>query len=553
MEPHHTLPIDILVVLLLVASAVAIAVKWVRVPYSIALVIVGLTIGVCQVLPSVEMTPELILLVFLPALLFEASWNIHLDELKANWVSITVLATVGVLVSMTVVGAIMHAYAGMTLITAFLFGALISATDPISVLALFRKIGIDKRLTMILEGESIFNDGTAAVLFTLILSMALSQSELSASSTIGRFGVEVVGGAVVGSALGMAASTITRFFDDHLLEITLTTILAYGSFLVAMQMHVSPVLSVVTAGIVMGNFGGRKGMSATTRLAVNSFWEYAAFVVNSLVFLFIGLQVKVDLLIKYGHEIGIAIIAILIARIPVAYLLTSFCSTKNRPIPFNWKHILYWGSLRGSLCMALALSIPLGFPNKEQFIITTFGVVLFTLLVQGLTIEPLVRILGIRPENQKYKQYQMLKSRLIAESEAISALKSLKKLGHISQGIFSELESEIVESQRKLQNELEDLHLEDASVKELEMTSARLHILDIKRDVIKQLVRQGKISEEIAEEIQAEVDGSVFEIVAQEEETKEGTKPALKQTLNKESKTAISNNPETASTAKRDD
>lgn len=518
MEHHHTLPVDILVVLLLVASAVAIAVKWVRVPYSIALVIVGLAIGVSQALPSVEMTPDLILLVFLPALLFEASWNFHLDELKANWVPISVLATIGVLISMGIVGSIMSTYGGMAIGSALLFGALISATDPISVLALFRKLGMDKRLTMILEGESIFNDGTAAVLFSLILAIAMARTTFSPDATVGRFAIEVAGGAAAGAALGMAASTITRFFDDHLLEITLTTILAYGSFLVAEQMHVSPVISVVSAGMVMGNFGSRRGMSATTRLAVNSFWEYAAFIVNSLVFLLIGMQVKMDLLVKYSPLIGIAIVATLIARIPVAYLLPFFCSTKNKPIPWTWRLILYWGSLRGSLCMALALSLPFQFPNREAFIITTFGVVLFTLLVQGLTIEPLVKVLGMRPVNLKYKQYQALKCRLIAESEAIAALKALKKQGHISARSYEELEREIVESQRLIHNQIEDLHLEDASVKELELESARLHLLDVRKDAIRQLVRKGALSEELAEQIQAEVDGKVFEIVEHEEE-----------------------------------
>ncbi|MBX9952877.1 MAG: cation:proton antiporter, partial [Candidatus Obscuribacterales bacterium] len=286
----------------------------------------------------------------------------------------------------------------------------------------------------------------------------------------------------------------------------------------AMQMHVSPVISVVTAGIVMGNFGGRKGMSATTRLAVNSFWEYAAFVVNSLVFLFIGLQVKMDLLLKYSPLIGIAIAAILVARIPVAYILTTLCATNKQPIPMRWKHMLFWGALRGSLCMALALSLPFNFPDREAFIITTFGVVLFTLLFQGLTIEPLVKVLGIRPVNPKFKQYQALKSKLIAESQAFAELKNLKKLGHISASIFQELENEIIETQRVLQNQIEDLHLEDASVKELELESARLHILDVRKDAIKGLVREGTISHELAEKIQADLDGKMFEIVSQEEE-----------------------------------
>jgi len=533
MGPDRSLHIDVLVVLLLVASSVAIAVKWVRVPYSIALVIVGLVIGVCQVLPSAEMTPELILLVFLPALLFEASWNLHLDELKANWMLVATLATLGVLVSMGIIGAIMHFSAGLTLTAAFLFGALISATDPISVLALFRKIGMDKRLTMIIEGESIFNDGTAAVLFNLILAMVVSNEVLSVPATIGHFLFEVAGGVGLGAVLGMAASMVTRFFDDHLLEITLTTILAYGSFLLAMQLHVSPVIAVVFAGIVMGNYGSRNGMSATTRLAVNSFWEYAAFVVNSLVFLLIGLQVKMELLLKYGNVILIGIAAILIARVPIAYILPYFCSSKEKRVPLNWQHIIYWGGLRGSLCMALALSLPLNFPHREQFIITTFGVVLFTLLVQGLTIEPLVKLLGIRPSNQKYKQYQTLKSLLMAESEAMNAIKSLKKLGQVSSSIYHDLEGEIIETQRSLQHQIEDLHLEDSSVKELESESARLHLLNVRKDAIRQLVRKGTINDEAAEQIYAELDSQVFEIRSGEE-IADASEPAKgKESINK--------------------
>ncbi|MBC7998368.1 MAG: Na+/H+ antiporter [Leptolyngbya sp.] len=412
METHSTFQVGLLVVLLLVASAVAIAVKWVRVPYSIALVIVGLAMGLWHIIPAVEMTPELILLVFLPALLFEASWNLHLDELKRNWLSISVLATAGVLISTLIVGSIMHYWGGMAIGCAFVFGAMISATDPISVLALFRTLGIDKRLTMILEGESIFNDGTAAVFFKVILAITMTQQVFDPGSSLLRVVFEICGGVAIGAALGFAASTVTRLFDDHLLEITLTATLAYGSFLLAEQCHVSPVLSVVAAGIVMGNYGATEGMSTNTRFAVNSFWEYAAFLVNSLVFLLIGMQVKFNLLVEYGGMIGIAIVAILVARIPVAYLITQFCASKNLPIPLNWRHLLFWGALRGSLCMALALSLPINFPNREQFIITAFGVVLFTLIVQGLTIEPLVKLLKIHPEP------------VIVEDEALATISS---------------------------------------------------------------------------------------------------------------------------------
>lgn len=507
------MPVHLLVVLLLLASTTAIAVKWVRIPYSIALVIVGLVIGVCHFLPTVEMTPHLILLVFLPALLFEASWNIHLKTLRENWLPISVLAILGVLISCAIVGAIMHYGTGMTIGTAFLFGALISATDPISVLALFRKIGMDKRLTMILEGESIFNDGTGAVLFNLILNIVMAQSVFSPVVSIASFLVVVAGGAVVGLILGMAASRVTSYFDDHLLEITLTTILAYGSFLIAEQLKVSPVIAVVAAGIVMGNYGSRVGMSATTRLSVNSFWEYAAFVVNSLVFLLIGLQVKFDLLSKYAPLIGFGILAILIARIPVVYGLCPLVSRPHAPIPWQWQHLLYWGALRGSLCMALALSLPREFADREALIITTFGVVLFTLIVKGLTIEPLVKALGMRATDMRVREYQALKSSLIAEGEALAALKALKDAAYIAENTYYQMERDIRAKQHELQNKIDNLHLTDKSVQKIETARTKLRLLEVRKDCIAKLVREGVIAEEIGHHLKSEVDAEIYDLM----------------------------------------
>lgn len=512
------LHVELLIVLLLVAFAVATAVKWVKVPYSIALVIVGLAIGLCHVLPPVEMTPHLILLVFLPALLFEASWNMRLNSLKENWRPIAILAIFGVLLSTVAVGAVMHYGAGMSLGAAYLFGALISATDPISVLALFKKIGIDHRLTMILEGESIFNDGTAAVLFNLILAVVMSQTVFSPVTSLGNFIMVVTGGAAVGLILGMSASRITSLFDDHLLEITLTTILAYGSFLIAEQMKVSPVIAVVVAGIVMGNYGSHAGMSPTTRLAVNSFWEYAAFIVNSLVFLLIGLQVKLDLLIQYAPQIGMGILSIILARIPVVFGLCPLVSTDHKPIPWTWQTLLYWGSLRGALCMALALSLPFSFSHREEFIITTFGVVLFTLLVQGLTIEPLVKLLNIRQEDPKLKEYESLKSGLIAEAEALRSLKDLFRSAHISKATFEELEREIKAHQLALKNRIESLHMEHASVQKIEMDKTKLHLTEIRKDTINELIREGIVGEEVAHALKVEIDARLHQLREQEEE-----------------------------------
>ncbi|MEZ4491494.1 MAG: Na+/H+ antiporter, partial [Cyanobacteriota/Melainabacteria group bacterium] len=452
--------IEILMVLLMVASAVGFALKWVRLPYSVALVIVGLLIGSSHLFPRVEMTPELILFVCLPALLFEASWNIRLNELKKIWKPVSAFATVGVVISMFITGAILAHFCGLPWQAALLFGSMTAATDPISVLALFRKLGLEKRLSLMLEGESLFNDGTAVVLFKMILLMTITGNTLNAFGSVYEFVRVVVIGAIVGLCVGAFGSRVTRYFDDHLLEITLTTIVAYGSYLVAEQLHSSAVIAVVVAGVVVGNYGSRTGMSATTRLAVNSFWEYAAFVTNSLVFLLIGLQINLNLLMSHAYEIGVAIVAIMISRIVVVYGLSFFVSDRRHPIPYSWRHLLFWGALRGSLSMALALSLPHDFAMRENIVVLTFGVVLFTLLIPGLTIEPLVRILGMASDDKRLREYFTLKSRLYAESNALKDLEHQFTSGIVTRGIYLRIRDEILSKQRELSHRMEEMKLE---------------------------------------------------------------------------------------------
>lgn len=381
--------------MLLLASGVAIVTKWIRLPYSIALVIVGLLIGIFHFLPVVTMTPELILLIFLPALLFEASWNLHIDWLKTCLRPVALLATVGVFVSAVCVAFIVSALTGLDFKIALLFGSMISATDPISVLALFKRLKVNRRLHTILEGESLLNDGTAVALFRVLLAAVLLGGDLSWSKIGLDFVILTCGGTIAGAIVGLVASKLTQYFDDHLLETTLTVLVAYGSYLLGEQLHVSSVISVLVAGCIMGNFGSRKSMSATTRLSVDSFWEYAAFIAESLVFLLIGMQIKFPLLVKYAPVIGAGIVATLIARVLVVYLLIFIAREKKHPIPLSWQHLLFWGGLRGSLCMAMALSLPATFPHREMLVVTTFGVALFTLLVPGLTMEPLVKVLKV--------------------------------------------------------------------------------------------------------------------------------------------------------------
>lgn len=392
--------ITVLIVLLLIATGVAMASKWVPVPYTLALVVVGLVISPMHFLPPIHISPDLILLIFLPALLFDAAWNLKLDRLKANLVPILSLAVVGVIFSVGMIGLILHFLAGLSWSAALLFGSVISATDPVSVLALFKKLGAPIRLTVILESESLFNDGTAVVVFRIILGVVIgvtgldSPGSIIANSLI-QFVVVIAGGFMLGGLIGYVAAKLTSYFDDHLLEIMLTTIAAYGSFILAERVHVSPVIAVLLTGMIIGNYGRRQGMSPNTEVAVDSFWEYAAFVVNSLVFLIIGIEIQFSMLAAHAVFILWAIVAMTVTRAITIYGVFQITNRLTERVSFRWQHIVFWGGLRGSLSIALVLSLPLSVPGRTQLVAMTFGAVAFSLLGQGLTISPLMRLLKI--------------------------------------------------------------------------------------------------------------------------------------------------------------
>ena len=302
--------------LLIIAAAVAMFTKYIRLPYTIALVVVGIAMGALDLLPQMLLTPELVFHIFLPILLFEAAFNIDLLDLKDNARPIAILALPGVLLATTVTAAI--TYTGFRLYSggpefswghALLFGAIVAATDPISVLALFKELGVTRRLSLIVEGESIFNDGVAVVLFGVLLGMAQG-GDFSLLSATRQFVVSVVGGGGIGLLLGLTMAKVMSLVDDHLIEITLTTVLAFSAYLLAEHLHVSGVMAVIGAGLMTGNYSTKLAMSATTRLSVSDFWEYAAFAVNSVLFLMIGIEVKI---VDFG-PLWIAVLLAVVAR-----------------------------------------------------------------------------------------------------------------------------------------------------------------------------------------------------------------------------------------------
>ena len=395
--------VEFLIWLLIAASAIAMVARRLRIPYTVSLVLGGILLSVLhlQVLSPLQtgqrpnwLTPDVILILFLPALIFEGSVKIDIRALLRDFVPLLLLANIGVVLATLVTGYLLHWVISLPLGIALLFGAIISATDPISVLAIFKSLKVNKRLVVLIEGESLLNDGTAVVLFQILLA-ALLVGSVGIAKGAGQFVLAVVGGAVLGSALGFLVSKTAERIDDPEIEITLTTIAAYGSYLLAHHLHLSGVIATASAGWMVGAFGTTRAMSTGTRTALVSFWEYTAFVMNSLIFLLIGLEVRIDQLLLTWRPVLFAIAAVLLGRMISVYLLVPVGNLFREKIPFRWQHLIVWGGLRGSLALALALSLESEMPYRDRILDLTFGVVIFSILVQGLTIKPLIKALKI--------------------------------------------------------------------------------------------------------------------------------------------------------------
>lgn len=399
---------------LLVLLAVSIFVigisKKLNQPYSIALVIVGLLMGVTHI-PLLEeaeafitqshVFQAIIISLFLPILLGDATLKLPFSYLKEQSKPVLALAFGGTLLSFLIIAFSAYYLLDLPLIVAFTFGALMSATDPISVISIFKSLGVPKSVVTIIEGESLLNDGIAVVLFQISSLYLLSYMELGwlgLGSGLLLFLKFAIGGILIGTVLGYLFSQLIRFYDDYPLEIAFSMLLFFGSFFIAEHFHVSGVIAVVVAGLIFGNYGAKVGMSETTKVNINSFWDVVTLIANSLIFLMIGIEIKnIDFTDKWVM-IAAAILIVLAGRTIALYTSVHFI----KGFPRSWKAVLNWGGLKGSLSIALALSLPPTFEGRDDVLVLTFSVVLFSLLVQGLTIKPLVMKLGLS-EKQKEK------------------------------------------------------------------------------------------------------------------------------------------------------
>lgn len=506
-QGHIVLQVEgVILILLIVALVVAVAAKRYRLPYTVGLVLIGLAITpIFHWEDTNELVSELMLGLLVPPLLFEAAFHLRIDDLKRDLKMILLLAVPGVIVTTFLVGGMVHLGAGIALNIALLFGALIAATDPVAVVALFKQLGVPKRLQVLLEGESLFNDGTAIVMFGLMLTI-VETGNFNLGDSIGNFFLVAGGGVIVGLVTGMLASQVIGRIDDALVETTITTTLSFGAYLLGELVGVSGVLAVVVAGIVNGNIGPR-GMSPTTRIVVNNFWEYVAFLANSLIFLLIGLTINFNVFIENWVAIVVAIGAVLVARAIGIYGFSAF----SRDIPTTWKHVLYWGGLRGAIVLALALSIPKSIPGYESVLAMSFGVVLFTLLVQGFSMEKVVKRLNLIRRSTIQEHYERRHARFIANRSASDHLKKMAQQGLLSVHVWEQMKPIFSERQAVHRNALKEIMTSNPAVEIEELDAARHEALRVERASLGSLFRNGVISEETYNDLVSEVDEALTE------------------------------------------
>ncbi|MBA3631720.1 MAG: sodium:proton antiporter [Acidobacteria bacterium] len=386
--------------ILLIGAIVAIIARRFKVPYTVGLVVAGIVLAFVPLGIEIPFSKGFIFNVLLPPLIFEAALYIHWRKLKKDLLPVVTFATIGVLLSAGVTAAFMHYLIGWDWQMAILFGVLIAATDPVSVIATFKEAKVEGRLRLLVESESLFNDSTAAVAFVVALSFATGES-LSFGSAALLMVKSVIGGIVSGLIVGGFALLIAGRTEDHLVELSLTTIAAFGSFWLAEHFHLSGVLATMTAGLMVGNTQALGFITEKGEQAIESFWEYAAFVVNSVVFIILGINEAYQNFANVIVPIAVAIIAVIVGRAIAIYPISALFSRSRWKIDSAHQHIMFWGGLRGALALALALGIPETVPYRGEILTVTFGVVAFSVFAQGLTMTPLLGWLGQLPKAEK--------------------------------------------------------------------------------------------------------------------------------------------------------
>ncbi|GAB4224952.1 MAG: Na+/H+ antiporter [Stanieria sp.] len=495
--------VSTLIILLLVATAVALITRWLKISYVIGLVLAGLVISKQALPESIGLNPDVILNLFLPILIFEAAINTEISRLRSTIKPITLLAGPGVVLSAGITAALLKYGLNLEWITACAIGVILTITDTVSVIAAFRSVPVPGRLATIVEGESLLNDGVALVLLSLI-STIHTQGSFSVGQGIEQLLIAFVGGGILGLGLGYLCLGLFKYLDDALSTILLTVAVSLGTFQIGQLLGVSSAIAVLMAGLVIGNLGFRQ-TSATTKVTLLNFWEYAGFGVNTFIFLLVGIEVEPLILLRTIPAALLAILAYQIGRICVIYPLLYLLSFFDRPLPLRWQHVLIVGNVKGSLSMALALSLPLTLPGRTDVITLVFSTVLVSFIGQGLSLSWFVKKLKLSKHSSIKQKIENLQLDLIASKAAQQELKNLLQSGSLPKSLYEELfasyQARIASSERELRDiynqRITKPQKNAEEINYLDGLRRRLYLAE--KGAINDAVRKGLLSDDLAQ------------------------------------------------------
>jgi monovalent cation:H+ antiporter, CPA1 family len=497
--------LESLLLVLAVGSAVAIGAKRVGMPYNVALVLVGLLLVVVDVLPNAPMNPEVILIAFLPVLVFEGALFADADGLRSASRPILALALPGVVISLLGTAAVATLVLDLPFAPALLLGALLAITDTVSVLLAFRSVRVPRRLAAIMEGESLFNDGTALVLVALA-SRIVQSGQFNATETFRALVLAMVVGAAIGAASGAVGTALLRRTPDHLTAILASIVLVFATSLLAERLHGSPVIAVVVAGVSVGR-AARRLLEPSRVLALQGFWETSGFALNVLLFLLVGMQLRAGMLAREAASILLALVALHAGRAVAVYGCFGLLrAVTGRVVPLRWQHVMLIGNIKGALSMAAVLSLPHDMPHRDRLVTIVFGVTLVTLVAQALPFARLLKALGVALSAPD-AALDAAKATLIAARCGQTELDDLLAAGLVSRKEHAErkaaFQRRVIAAEAALrspQGEIERDHVTDLSL----LTAQKAAVLDA--------ARRGLITAETASAHVSELDRAMIEL-----------------------------------------
>ena len=543
--------INSLILIFAIASIVAIIAKQIRFPYTITLVIAGIAVAIFGLEAPFELGYDLIFHILLPPLLFEGALHMRLSHLKENTKLILLLILPGLMGSVFLVAFLLSLiFPSIPFIFMLLLAAIVIPTDPATILAFYKEMKVPVKLRSIVEGESVFDDGLAIVFWNVIVVIILAAA-LGGSGTVFVQGQDIligIGqflklsflGIVIGGAMGYIAYIIIKKINDKFTEIMITVILAFGIFAFAEFMGGSGVFAVVIAGLILGNYGTRFAMAPSTRMSLISFWSFLAFAVNSFLFILIGMSVNwADI----WTNIGLIIITILLlwmARAIMIFFTGKIVNHKKKELSIKWQIIMWWGGLRGAIPIAMALSIPtylvfiasgdpgnVLFPHRDTILAVTFGVVLGTLLIQGLTLRPLLKKLGFYASTQKEVEKEEKEISVLLR-DSMDELSTLRDDDELSNKGYEVLISRYGQANSQLLTELGMMVNEHGFIPKDEYSFAVKEALEAKKDAVKDTWEKGIISGVTGEKLISELDEQIIHLSVDDVDTPKSAREVLR-------------------------